>query len=140
MSLQDDNKALIRRWFAEVWNKGRAEAMQEMLASDGIVHGLGAAPLRGPGGFLPFFRKFRQAFPDLQIAVEETIAEGDLVTARCVVRGRHTGDALGLAPTHRDTQFTGMTIVRIKDGKVVEAWNDFDFLALYQQLGAFPPA
>jgi hypothetical protein len=68
----EENKALVRRWFEEVWNKGRADAIPELLAEDGIVHGLSedaSQPLRGPAGFLPFHTQFREAFPDIQVVV-----------------------------------------------------------------------
>jgi len=135
---QEANKALIRRWFEEVWNKGRVEAIAEMFAADGVAHGLSDDPsntMKGPADFLPFHSIFRGAFPDIEVVVEDTIAEGDLVAVRCSVRGRHTGDHLGVAASNAPVQFTGMTIVRIKDGKIVEAWNNFDFLGMNKQIG-----
>jgi steroid delta-isomerase-like uncharacterized protein len=137
--MSEENKALIRRWFAEVWNKGRADAIPEMFADDGIAHGLSddaANPLRGPAGFLPFHAQFRGAFPDIEVVVEDQIAEGDKVATRCSVRGKHAGDSLGFAATQAPVEFTGVTITRIKDGKIVEAWNHFDFMKMYKQLGA----
>ena len=135
----EENKALIRRWFEEVWNKGRAEVIPEIFANDGIAHGLSddpANPLVGPAGFLPFHGQFRGAFPNIEVVVEGQIAEGDLVATRCSVRGQHTGDHLGFAATNSSVDFTGMTITRIRDGKIVEAWNNFDFMKMYRQLGA----
>lgn len=137
--MPDDNKALIRRWFEEVWNKGREEAIDEMFAEDGIAHGLSdetGEPLSGPTGFKPFFRMFRDAFPDIQVVVEDTVTEGDKVAARCSVRGKHQSDSLGFAATNQPTEFTGITIVRVRDGKIVEAWNNFDFMTMRRQLGA----
>jgi len=133
------NKALMRRWFEEVWNKGRADAIPEMFAENGIAHGLSDDvhnPLRGPTGFLPFHGQFRSAFPNIEVIVEDQVAEGDLVATRCSVRGKHSGDSLGIAATHSPVEFTGMTITRIRDGKIVEAWNNFDFMRMYRQLGA----
>jgi steroid delta-isomerase-like uncharacterized protein len=132
------NKALVRRWFEEVWNKGRAEAIDEMFAADGIAHGLSddaENPLRGPADFKPFHETFRGAFPDIEVIVEDMIAEGDKVAARCSVRGKHTGDHLGVAASNAPVDFTGVSIVRIKDGKIVEAWNNFDFMRMNQQIG-----
>ena len=133
------NKALVRRWFEEVWNKGRSDAISEMFADEGIAHGLSddpVNPLRGPAGFLPFHAQFREAFPNIEVVVEDQIAEGDLVATRCSVRGKHTGDSLGFAATQSPVEFTGITITRIKDGKIAEAWNNFDFMKMYRQLGA----
>jgi steroid delta-isomerase-like uncharacterized protein len=137
--MSEQNKALIRRWFEEVWNHGRADAISEMLAADAIVHGLSddaAKPLRGPAGFLPFHAQFREAFPQIEVIIEDTIAEGDKVVARCSVKGKYTGDSLGFKATQAMAEFTGIAIVRVSDGKIVEAWNNFDFMKMYRQLGA----
>jgi predicted ester cyclase len=135
---QEANKALMRRWFEEVWNQGRPEAIPEMFAENGIAHGLSEDvdnPLRGPAGFLPFHAQFRSAFPNMEVVVEDQVAERDLVATRCAVRGKHTGDGLGIAATQSPVDFSGMTITRIIDGKIVEAWNNFDFMRMYRQLG-----
>jgi steroid delta-isomerase-like uncharacterized protein len=135
----DDNKALIRRWFEEVWNKGRAEVIDEMFAAEGIANGLAdeqGEPLRGPDSFKQFFYKFREAFPDIEVIVEDTLAEGDKVAARCRVRATHQGASLGFAATQKPMEITGIAIARIEDGKIVEAWNSFDFMSMFRQLGA----
>jgi steroid delta-isomerase-like uncharacterized protein len=134
-----DNASIIRRWFEEVWNRGREEAIDELFDEKGVAHGLAdetGEPLRGAAGFKPFFRRFREAFPEIEVTVEETVSEGDRVAARCTVRGAHRGDTLGLAATNLPVEFTGICIVRISDGKIVEAWNNFDFMAMFRQLGA----
>jgi predicted ester cyclase len=136
--MSEENKALIRRWFEEVWNKGRADAIDEMLDEKGIVHGLSddpANPLKGPSDFRPFHTLFRDAFPNMMIVVEDTVAEGDKVAARCSVRARHEGEFMGKAATQAPVEFTGIAIVRIYNGKIVEAWNNFDFMILHKQVG-----
>lgn len=136
----EENKELIRCWFEEVWNKGRADAIDEMLAKDGIVHGLSnetGEPLQGAAAFREFHKKFHDAFPNIVVTVDDTIAEGDQVVARCTVRGQHTGDSLGFAATNKPIMITGTAIARVKDGKIVEAWNNFDLLSLNQQIGVF---
>lgn len=134
-----DNVSVIRRWFEEVWNHGREEAIDELFDEEGQAHGLADEPgaaLRGPTGFKPFFRRFREAFPEIQVVVEDTLSEGDKVAARCTVRGRHRGDTLGFKATDSPVQFDGICIVRVRNGKIVEAWNNFDFMSMFQQLGA----
>jgi steroid delta-isomerase-like uncharacterized protein len=134
-----DNASLIRRWFDEVWNKGRAEAIDELFDEEGVAHGLAdetGSSLRGPSGFKPFFHKFREAFPEIEVVVEDTVSEGDKVAARCTVRGHHRGDTLGFKATDSPVEFTGIAIVRVSNGKIVEAWNNFDFMSMFQQLGA----
>jgi len=136
--MSEENKQLVRRWFDEVWNNGRADAIEEMFAENGIAHGLGddpSNPIRGPRDFRPFHTVFREAFPNMNIVIEDLIAEGDKVAARCSVRAKHEGHFLGRAATQSPVHFSGMTIVRIADGKIVEAWNNFDFMVLHKQVG-----
>jgi len=136
--MSEENKQLIRRWFEEVWNNGRVEAIDEMFAENGIAHGLSddpENPIRGPQQFRPFHTLFREAFPNMMIVVEDVMAEGDRVAARCSVRARHEGNFMGRAATQAPVEFTGITIVRIYDGKIVEAWNNFDFMQLHKQVG-----
>ena len=133
------NEELIRRWFEEVWNKGRVEAIDEMFAADGVAHGLSGDkhnPVRGTAAFKSFHQNFRGAFPDIKVTVVDTVTEGDKVAALCEVRATHAGGTLGFAATHKPMEITGITICRIRDGKIAEASNVFDFLSMYRQLGA----
>ena len=136
--MSEENKAVLRRWFDEVWNKGRSEVIEELFDEYGIAHGLSddpAHPIRGPKDYRPFYEVFRQGFPNLMIEIEDMVAEGDKVAARCSVRGQHEGDFMGRAATQAPVEITGITIVRIENGKIVEAWNNFDFMRLYKQCG-----
>ena len=130
-----EHKALVRRWFQEVWNQGSSAAIDELLADNAVIHGFGPQPLRGPAGFKPFHSAYRNAFPDVTISVDDMVAEGDRVAVRWSGTGTHTGDGLGPAATGRAIQFQGMNIVRIEGGKFVEGWNLFDQLGMLQQLG-----
>jgi steroid delta-isomerase-like uncharacterized protein len=130
--------ALVRQWFREVWDEGREETIDRLLSPDAVVHGLsgtGGPDMIGPEQFKPVFHTFREALGDLTIDVEQTIVQGDRCAAVCRVRGRHVGRALGGQPTNRAVDFRGVTIVRVRDGKLVEGWNFFDFLGMYQQIG-----
>lgn len=136
--MSEENKALMRRWFEEVWNNGRASAIDELFAEDGLAYGLAdeqGGAIKGPPEFKLFHGKFRGAFPDISVVVEDILADGDKLAARISVRGRHTGDHLGVAASQAAVDFTGMVMVRIKDGKIVEAWNNIDFLTMSQQIG-----
>ena len=139
--MSQQNKELIRRWFEEVWNRGSADALNEILASNAKIHNLPTDPSCGQNGpceFQPLVEKFRSALPDLNITVDDMIAEGDKVVARCTVRGTHRGDALGFAPTEKAVEITGITIARIENNQIVEGWNNFDFMRMFQQLGVLP--
>jgi len=134
--MSEANKEVLRRWFQEVWNNGRADAIDELFAEHGSAHGLSDdAAVIGPAEFKTFHSTFRGAFPDIEVVLEDMIAEGDKVAARCSVRGKHSGDHLGFAATNKAIGITGMVIVRIEDGKIVEAWNNFDFMSMNRQLG-----
>ena len=136
--MSEENKKLMRRWFEEVWNKGRADAIDEMFDEYGVAHGLSddpSNPITGPQGFRPFHTTFREAFPNMIIVVEDMVAEGDKVAARCSVRAKHEGEFIGRAATQSPVEFTGIAIVRIANGKIVEAWNNFDFMTMYKQVG-----
>jgi steroid delta-isomerase-like uncharacterized protein len=136
--MRSESMAVVHRWFEEVWNKGREEAIDELFSDEGIAHGLvgeNGQELRGPAEFISFFRKFRGAFPDIQVTIEDCITEGDKAAVRCRVQASHTGEGLGIAATGRPVEFEGMSIVRVREGKIVEAWNNFDFMSLNQQIG-----
>lgn len=132
-------ETLLHRWFEEVWNQRSEKAIDEMFAADGIAHGLKSEEgetIFGAENFKSLFRTFLSAYPDLKITVEDTICEGDKIAARCKVTATHAGEGLGVAPTNQPIEFTGMTIVKLKNGKIVEAWNEFDFMKMFSQLGA----
>ena len=138
--MSEDNKALMKRWFEEVWNQGNEGVIEDLLAEDGVIHGLvdgNGNPVTGLKAFHEFHNQFRGAFPDINVSVDDVIADGDRVVARCSVRGTHSGDHLGFAATDAPVNFDGIAIVRIKDGKIIEAWNQFDFLQMNKQLGVF---
>ena len=96
-----DLKALTRRWFEEVWNKGNTALIDQMLAPDALAHGLGqpSADLRGAAVFRPFYDQFRRAFPDLKIEVQDVLADGDQTATRFTFTATHNGDFQGLEHT-----------------------------------------
>jgi steroid delta-isomerase-like uncharacterized protein len=135
-----ENKTLVQRWFVEVWNKGRAAVISEMLAYFFFFYGL-VGDLHGAAEFQRFHSAYRNAYPDVAIEIEDLVAEGDIVAVRWSATGTHRGDGLGFAATGRHVEFSGMTFVRVADGKLAEGWNNFDQLGMFQQLGVvnLPP-
>ena len=138
--MSDANKALVRRWFEEVWNQGREETIDELLAAHGVGHGLGdtEVDVHGPAEFKPFVRNLRGSFPDLHIKVDDAMAEGDMVSVRLTLEGTHRGADLGVPPTGRRIRIAGIVVVRISGGQLVEGWNSWDQLGLLRQIGALP--
>ena len=103
----EDNKALIREFFEQVWNQGREEAISRFIAENaGAMTLTSAWVARGSSAR----RKVREAFPDLHFEIEEMIAEGDTVVARWTLTGTHTGPFLGVAPTGRKIRVGGMSM------------------------------
>lgn len=135
-----DNKALVHRWFEEVWNQGREKTIDELLGANIVAFGLGegGTQVRGPAEFKTFFRNLKNAFPDLHITIEDTIAERDEVAVRILIEGTHQGEGLGIPATGRRFRVSGICVIQLKDGKLVVGWNSWDQLGLLQQLGAVP--
>ena len=131
---------VLHAWFARVWNAGEEAAIADLLSPDNLAHGLSAEPLRGPEAFKPFFHSFKNAMPDMKVTVNRTVTEGNFCAVYCDVEGTHTGDTLGFPPTNRRVKFSGFTLTRVENGRIMEGWNTYDFLSMYQQLGIIPAA
>jgi steroid delta-isomerase-like uncharacterized protein len=127
------DRTLGTRWFEEVWNKGRRSAIAEMLAPDSVLHEGGEDSV-GPEGFYAFYDRLNAAFSEFRVTVHDTIAEGDRACFRWTCSCKHTGDALGIPATQRTVHVTGMSIMRIADGRMVEGWQNWDMLGLLQQI------
>jgi len=127
--------ALAREWFDQVWNQLDESAIDRLMHPEGIVHGLGPEPLRGPDQFKPFFHAFRNALGGIRVDITRTVVQGDTCAVLCHVVATHVGHTLGAPATDRAVDFTGITMLRVKDGRIVEGWNVFDFLTMYQQIG-----
>ncbi len=140
--MQETNKALVRRWFREVWNEGREATIDELFAERGVAYGLGEgeAEVRGPAELKPFVRNLRDSFPDIQISIHDIMAEDDKVMVRVLLEGTHSGPGLGVPPTGRRIRVGGIVIIRISKEQFVEGWNSWDQLGLLRQIGALPAA
>jgi steroid delta-isomerase-like uncharacterized protein len=140
--MSEQNKAVVRRWFAEVWNQRREATVDELFAAAGVAHGLGDSEqdVRGPAEFKVFAANIRGSIPDTHITVDDILAEGDRVAVRVTLTGTHSGPGLGVAPTGRSVKIQGVIIVRVAGGTIVEAWNSYDQLGLLRQIGALPSA
>ncbi len=138
MGDEDRNKALLRRFYEELWSKGNLEVIPELVAEDFVDHHpLPGAP-QGREGLAALVVMWRSAFPDMRESVEDLISEGDKVVGRFTMRGTHTGKFMCVAPTGRRVVMSGIDIVRIADGRISEFWYGEHLLELMQQLGAVP--
>jgi steroid delta-isomerase-like uncharacterized protein len=127
------NRDLAVRWFEEVWNQGRRDAVEEMLSPDAVVHD-GPVDSRGPAGFYAFYDRMHAAFSDVRIKPDITLVEGDLVCIRWTATMKHTGDGLGMPATGKAVQITGTSIIRVAGGKLVEGWQNWDMLGMIEQI------
>ena len=137
MSLEE-NKENARRAFEEVMNNGDLSLAEELIATDYVGHSPGMPDFTGPEGFKQFVTMQRTAFPDLNITIEDTVAEGDKVVNRWIVRGTHNGELMGIAATGKQVTMSGMVLSRYVGGKQVEAWVSADQLSMVQQIGVIP--
>ncbi len=132
----DDNKALVSRFYEEVWNRGNVDVATEIFADAYVRHDLRPTQAEaGSPGQAKIAADFRRAFPDLTPHVDLMVAEGDLVAARWTMEGTRMGPWGGVEPTGNRARFSGVNFFRIRAGRVVEIWNHRDDLGLMQQVG-----
>ncbi len=137
----EENKALMRRFYEEVFNQKKLAAIDDFIAPNFVNHS--AAQLGMTGGDLEhaiqFVSMVMQAFPDLHYTVEDLIAEEEQVVARLTISGTQQGAFMGIPPTGKQATISDIEIFRITGGKGIECWVQADFLGLLQQLGVVPP-
>jgi steroid delta-isomerase-like uncharacterized protein len=133
--MSDKNKAVARAVF-DVFNGADPSELDDVVAADSVDHDL-YNPFREEGreGLKKLIAMYRQAFPDLHVSIDDQIAEDDKVVTRWTATGTHQGELMGAPATGKSATTTGIGIDRIDNGQVVEAWGNWDTMALFQQLG-----
>ena len=135
----EENKMIARRFTEGIqsfWRTGSFDALEALVTPDFVHHGPGLpSDLAGLKQMLP---AFRTAFPDLEITIEEIIAEGDKVFDRATWRATHQGELMGIPPTGKQVTVQESHIGRIVGGKMAERWSEWDALGMMQQLGVIP--
>lgn len=127
------NKAIVRK-YVELWSTGNLELADAVLAADFVDHTHpNQAP--GPASVKEAIKAFRAGFPDVQVTIEQMIAEGDTVAFRFVLRGTHLGTFAGFPPTGEEAVLTGVDFIRLAGGKMVELWSIQDTFSWAQQFG-----
>lgn len=133
--------AIASRFFDEVFSEGKLDLVDELFATDYVGHPSGnEEATRGPEGVKEYVAGLRGAVSDLTVTVEDQVTEGDTVVTRWTAQGTHDGVLMGIAPTGRTAEVTGITIQRVQDGRVVEGWTNWDLMGMLQQLGVAPGA
>ena len=133
------NKEIVRRALEDSWQD--PSVFDELISSDYVGHDPALPePIRGPQGAKDNFKQYSDAFEGARITVVDQIAEGDAVATRWEARGRHTGELMGVPPTGKEVVVEGLNLTRLRDGKIVEEWSNWDTLGMLQQIGAIPSA
>lgn len=134
--MTESNKECVRRLFSEVWSSGKLGLLDTLIGAAYVDHNPASGQVSGTEGVKDRVEALRAAFPDLRFTVEELVAEGDLVAARCSWRGTHKGEAfLGIPPSGRAILVRSMEFFRLRDGRIVEHWDNVDELGMLTQLG-----
>ena len=135
--MSEENKALVRRVFEDVFNKRNLALLDEFYA-DCVYHAPAVGELRGEA-YRQFLTALHAAFPDGRWTIQDQVAGGDKVVTRWSFTGTHQGELMGLAPTGKQVTCSGILISRIAEGKVVEEWEEWDTLGMVQQMSAPGP-
>jgi steroid delta-isomerase-like uncharacterized protein len=132
----EENKAIVRRFFEELLSTDNFAVADEILSPDFRFYFAGSPVAMDLESYMEFLVARRAAFPDRRFVVEDMIAEGDKVSARFTMRGTHKGEFRGIAPSGTELTMTGIDMIRLSEGKMVEDRVEVDQLGMMQQLGA----
>ena len=133
------NESLLRRMYDEVFSKGKLSVVDEIMDRNFVEHEPPPPGFKsGVEGLKQFIGALRTGFPDLGLAVNDLVSQGDRVWARGTITGTHKGSYMSIPPTGKRISFEVMDIVRFSGGKAVEHWGVTDNLGLLTQLGAIP--
>lgn len=135
-----ENKDIARRWNDEIWSKGNLAVIDELLATDFVFNypTVGAVPDRE--GYKKTISEMFGPLEDVHSTIKDMVAEGDKIAVRWTWRGTHNkGEYMGITPTGKQMTITGISILRIISGKIVEEWGEMDNLGFMKQFGLLPP-
>jgi predicted ester cyclase len=134
----EENKALVRRYVEEFVDRSNFDLSEEIFAPNFVRYDAGPDQVSRVEDLKHFFAMLHSGFPGFQSTIEDLLSEGDKVALRFTFRGIHQGEFMGIAPTGKEVTMSGIEILRIADGKLVEMWNQEDVLGMMRQLGAIP--
>jgi len=134
----EENKAVIRRAYDELWNERNVSVVDELVAEDFLNHAAPPGRQRGRQGLKDVVRMFESAFPDFRYGVEDVISEGEKVVVRDVFTGTHRGDFMGIPATGNRVTMEAIHIYRFDEGRLAEHWVARDDLGMMRQLGVVP--
>ena len=138
MSTEENNLRIVRRIIEEGVNQQDLSVFDEVISPYFVDHEAEGSDPGGPEGEKELLGSIKESFPDWRWDVEDMLAAEDKVITRYVVRGTHSGEYMGAQPTGKEIAFTGINIVRLEGGKVVESWGNSDQLDWLRQIGVVP--
>lgn len=136
--MSEANKAVVRRLYEEVFEKGNLTLTDELFSPAYVRHDPALPEVRGLAGARQLCIMIRTAFPDMHCTLEDMVAEGDKVVLRWSVRATHQGEFMGVAATGKPVTLSGTETWLVRDGKLQEEWPHWDALGFLQQLGIVP--
>ena len=141
MNELEANKAVVRRSLEDIYNGGNVGAIPDVFSDDfvGWDPTFPNGELRGHAGIRGNVERGHQSFTDWHFSIEEMIAERDMVLVRVIMHARHTSPFLGRPASGANLEVSGMTLNRIKDGRIVERWGNWNTIGMLQQMGVLPP-
>ncbi len=133
------NAVIVRRFVEEVINQGKVDLADKYVAAGAVDHQMPGQG-NGPEVVKKMVRMMKAGFPDARITIDDLIAAGDRVVIRSTFHGTQKGEFMGIAPSGKPVSMSGIDIMRVVNGKLVEHWGNEDDLGMMQQLGAIPQA
>lgn len=132
----EQNKQLASRAISEIIDERNFDALDEVFTEDYVQHGGVDGDMMGSAAFQEWFEQVYAGFSDFEATEEFSLAEDDLVACLVTYSGTHDGEFLGIPATGEHVEITGITIFRVEDSKIPEAWVEVDTVGLLQQVGA----
>lgn len=134
-----DTRELIMRYSNEAHGQGKVELVDELVHEDFVNHTAPEGLPPGREGEKAYIQMVHAAASDMEATVDHLLVDGDKAAWRWTVRGRHTGEFMGIPPSGKEFEVSGNDIAVIRDGKVAELWAQWDQLGLMTQIGAIEP-
>lgn len=135
----EQNKQLARRFYEEVGNGRNPAAADELFAAGHKYHDPASPGVAdGPAGIANLLATYYTSYPDAHWTIEEIVATDDTVITRWTGSGTQKAALMGIPPTNKFVKVSGISFQRVRDGKIVETWNNWDALGMLQQLGVVP--
>ena len=132
------NKELAKKSMVEIWNEGKIDLADELLADNYVDHNAPPGLPPGKEGFKQLVNMYKTAFPDVKFAIDFQVAEGDRVATRYTAVGTQSGELMGYPASGKQATVRGIIINRIENGKIAESWENFEMYEMLVQIGMLP--